>query len=247
MCTAALGLILALAAIPPLAPDERTALADAFDGRDHREAAFDALVAHARTWTDTPGDTPVRLDPDFASMNLDPAAYRGDLCRLQGVLIEPVRLPPPWDDTWEWFIRDASHQLAVAYIVGLTPESAAAFAEGDEVVVYARFYKRMDRPDRTGAERRYPLFVGALPRPRKLSQSASTAIALHPAAVIIIATFILIPTLLIALAIARRSKRRTPALHRTALDDEPAEVDDPRPLPDDPADALAELKRRAEE
>ena len=80
-----LALILsATAAIGPLTEEERIIIDTAYDGRDHREAAYIALAEHAAAWTDGVGDEQVRLAPDFDAILADPGEYRGDLCLIAG-------------------------------------------------------------------------------------------------------------------------------------------------------------------
>ena len=240
------GLLLSLllAAIPPLTEGQRTRLATAHDGRDHREEAFAALLENAGTWTDGPGEAPVRLQPDIDVMIASPGAYRGDLCRLVGVIQQRTRLARPWEEAREWFVRDDDGRPIIVYITGLTDEQP--FEDGRRIVVCARFYKRIDAVARDGRERRYAAFVGAHPGLAHASAGAGWSIS----GVFALAILVLIGLVAVIIALVwlarRQGKRRLGARSLRVLEaDEPA-VDGGGPLPDDSAEALAELKRRAE-
>jgi len=239
-------MIIVLAAIPPLAEDQRVRLETAYDGRDHREEAFVALVENVETWTEGLADAPVRLSPDFDAMLASPDEYRGELCRVIGVLQQRTRLARPHDRAWEWFIRDDSGRAIMVYVVGLTAEDETAFADGRRVAIVARFYKRVDATARDGRTHSYPALVGAFPR---LAGSAASGGAdlrgLFTLAIVLLALAVAVVVLLVVLARRQRAGARThrPSIH---ADDKDGEVDAGGPLPDDPAEALAELKRRAE-
>ena len=86
-------LSIAIASISPLTDQQRTALDTAFDGRDHQEAAFTALVENVRSWTDGLGDAAIRLDPDYQAILENPDQYRGELCKVTGKLQQHNPLP----------------------------------------------------------------------------------------------------------------------------------------------------------
>ena len=228
-----------LAVIPPLTDDERVRLATAYDGRDHQEEAFMALLEHVGRWSGRVGDTPVRLHPDFEAMVDDPDAYRGELCRVVGAIGQQTRLPAPYDAATEWFVRDDTGRPILVYVVGLDP--AAPFRYGERIVILGRFYKRVEAVARDGVVRAYPALVGAFPR--RLAAGAGGEwgglwVVAFPVA------FMLVIFLVLFVYVTRR-RRPTHAYLALATHLAPDATEGP-PLPADPAEALAELRRRAE-
>jgi hypothetical protein len=228
-------------AIPPLSPDQVVRLATARDGRDHREEAFVALVEHVRQWSGGLGDAAIRLHPDLEALLADAGAHRGDLCRLSGVIQQQTRLGRPHEGVDEWFIRDQAGRPLLVYVVQRQAEPAdRLFQPGRHITIDARFYKRVEMEARDGVVRAYPAFVGAHPRlvvgPR--GQRGQLGLVAVPVAILLLA-FIAV------LIYARRRRPPGRGPHRPAPLASPP-IDEP-PLPDDPAEALAELNRRASE
>jgi hypothetical protein len=234
--TPSLLLAVLLAAIPPLTADERGRLETAYDGRDHQEEAFAALVEHARTWTAGLGDAAVRLAPDPEAMSSGPDDYRGDLCRVAGVLQQRTPLDGPWAGVGEWFVRDAEGRPLLVYVVG----DDGTIREGTAVRIHARFYKPVDAVARDGETHRYAAFVGALPEiaAGATGSDAGILLVLAPALGAMGAVFIVLILLV-------RRQRARPRRGGSGAAPE-AEVDDGAGLPDDPVEALAEMRRRAE-
>ncbi len=233
------GVILgiALAAIEPLTEDQRVRLATAFDGRDHQEAAFVALVENVRLWTPGVGDAPIRLQPDLTAMLADPEAYRGSLCQIAGRVQQQTPLSALYEGVTEWFVRDESGRAILVYVVGR--EGDSIISDGQAVVLHARFYKRVDAIARDGVSRSYPAFVGALPRRPVAAEAALGGVLV----VVIPVAVLLVIFLLLMLYVRRnRAERRL----RLPMIGERPEVDESPALPDDPVDALNEMRRRAE-
>jgi hypothetical protein len=246
MNAAGLLVSLLLTAIAPLTEDQRVRISTAYDGRDHREEAFAALLENAAAWSEGVGDAPVRLSTDIEAMIADPDEYRGELYRIVGALQQRTRLDRPWQGVWEWFVRDDSGRPVIVYVTGLMPEDEAHFRDGRRVLIYARYYKRIDAVARDGQLRSYAAFVGAHPSPASgaASDASAFSVVLALAALVLVG---LVVVLVLVFVAARRQRSRRPA--RRALPGAEAEataVDDGGPLPDDPAEALAELRRRAE-
>jgi hypothetical protein len=230
-----------LGAVVPLSPDEQHRLASSVDGNDERDAAFAALVENVRRWTAGVGDAPIRLHPDFGAMIDNPSAYRGDLCRVRGALQQHNRLPPPHEAIWEWFVRTDSGRPVIVYVVDL--DDAARFMDGRTVEVDARFYKRVDARAREGTIRQYAAFVGAFPRAMGATGAASARGAAAERLWLIAApTGAMLVVFIVLLMLARRREPAKPRVTRG-----PRANVDQEELPDDPAEALAELKRRAGE
>ena len=225
-----------LGAIPPLTDDQRVRLETAYDGRDHQEAAFVALLENARRWTGGLGEAPVRLHPDLEAMLGEPQAYRGELCRIAGRLEQQARLPIPYQGVTEWFVRDEAGRPILVYVDGLALDHPVR--EGRQVTIIARFYKRIDGVGRDGEPHRYPAFVGALPS--FVAAGEGSWLVLWAVAVPVGIMFLIF---LILVVLARSRDRRRPHPVRSGS---AATVEAWEPLPDDPAEALAELRRRAE-
>ncbi|UCD75047.1 MAG: hypothetical protein JSV91_14835 [Phycisphaerales bacterium] len=231
----------AIAAIGPLTDEDRIIIETAYDGRDHKEQAYITLAKHAAAWTEGAGAEPVRLDPDFEAMLADPDAFRGDLCRLAGRIEQQTPLEPPYDMAEEWFIRNDQGRPILVYVAGL--EGSEGLEPGAGVEIFARFYKRVDAMARDGQAHSYPAFVGALPQP--LNRRTAGIDDWRHLWIVAIAIVIMLIALLLLMMALRRTSRRISARRPPAAPDETDE-EDPGTLPDDPAAALDELKRRAE-
>ncbi len=251
-------LCLLLGATVPLSPRQTQIVQTAIDGADHHEEAFLALVENVQSWTEGPGDEPVRLQPNYAAMLAEPSHYRGDLCRVSGVLQQRTALPPPSEMIEEWLVRDASGRPVAVYVV--SHAEPMDFSDGEHVELLARFYKRIDAIARDGTLRSYAAFVGAFPK--RMSLPATHAAQPQNSQPDALLRLGMIAGALAAMVIAfaalmiwiRRTSAASPRLSRVrpasvwesdhvAPDD--ADESSQPPLPEDPAEALAELKRRA--
>lgn len=225
-------------AIPPLTHQQQMRLDTARDGRDHQEEAFVALLENVRQWHGLLGDTPVRLHMNAQQLIDDPDAYRGELYRLSGRLEQQTILNRPHETIQEWFLRGSDGMPVLVFVVGI--EDEAAWRDGQIVEIFARFYKLVDAVDRQGRTQRYVSFVGRHPR----------IVATAPASGMVQLWIIALPVaaLLIAFAFLLIFVRRQRGTGRPVRFGASREVtlDEQGGLPDDPADALAELKRRAE-
>ncbi len=231
--TAIAILFLGLGAVPPLTDGDRVRLAGAADGGDHRDDAFAALVGHVGRWSPGLGDTPVRIELDLEHVLADPAANRGALFQVAGTLEQPAWLPPPDDAVAEWFVRDDAGRPMLVYVCGLPFDHA--FRDGQSVTLPARFYKRVDARARDGRVHGYAAFVGAYPRhvPGGGGLGHLWKVAVPVAVMLIV--------LVVLLAYARRGGRPARRVTRFVGSLPGGEP----PLPDDPVEALGELRRRA--
>jgi hypothetical protein len=232
------GLILGvlLAAVPPLTDDEAARLRAAVDGTDQRAEAFAALVENAARWTPASAGADGLPAPDLDALLADPAAYRGRPYRVSGVIQQQVPLAYPYEHVGEWFVRDRAGRPVIVYVCGLGPDQA--FGVGRAVEITARFYKSIAATARDGRQRRYAAFVGALPRPGPAAREGWGRLWLVAAPVAV-----MLLVFLLLLLYGRRGggpKRVRAAAVGPWID--PGDEG----LPDDPADALAELRRRAE-
>jgi len=231
--------------VPPLTDEQRTLLHSADDDRTHEEVAFDAMIEHVRSWADAePGSEPIRLRADFAAILADPDAFRGDLFQLDGVIQQRSRLDRPHHQVVEWFLRDEAGTPFILYLhdsgLGETHD------DGERIIVLARFYKRLDAVARDGLRRSYPAFVGANPKLASSFPAPPPAPAAAPVKTIVLALGALLGGFIILLLLARRRRDRAPRRAWPSAEHDAGELDGSAPLPDDPAAALAELRRRAD-
>lgn len=240
-----------VAAIPPLTEDQRNILATADDGstRDHREAAFFALLQNTAQWTADLGDAPIRLHPDYEAMLADPDAYRGELCRIEGRIERIEPLLDPYEGVEAWFVRVEHDRPILVYVDFKDREEARLqFRRGFSIAIIARFYKRYERVvaevNGDGNPQIYPTFVGAFPQ--TLEAAAVTnrpfgiADLMIPLVVILCAGFGLV-WILVRRSRAGGSGSRPPGQVRSE-----EIVEEAIELPDDPAEALAILRDRAQ-
>jgi len=231
--TAIAILFFAMGAVPALTDDDRARLAGAVDGGDHRDDAFAALVGHVGLWSPGLGDTPVRPEVALESVLADPAANRGELFQLAGTLEQPAWLPRPDDAIAEWFVRDDAGRPMLVYVCGLTLNDS--FHDGQAVTLPARFYKRIDARARDGRVHGYAAFVGAYPRP------VSGGGGLGHLWKVVVPVAVMLVVFVALLVYAHRGAK--PA-RRAARFVPPLSGGEP-PLPDDPVEALGEMRRRA--
>lgn len=233
----------ARADIPPLTEQQLIALETADDDdRDWRESAFEALVSNARQWRPPLDEWREAQPPDLDELLARPELYRGAIYVLSGRLELQTRLPDPNDDVLEWFVRDEAGRPMQVYVID--PAIALPgleLREGGRVRILARFYKRMTEQDRTGTTRRYPAFIGAIPQPVVPVAGESLATLWFVAALLAV-LLVIFAALFIYVRQSRRSRGRS---SRLAASESVTVAHEQPPLPDDPADALAELRRRA--
>lgn len=223
------------AAIPPLTDQERSRLDAAVDLHGDLGDAFDALIENVRRWTPGITDAPIIMEPDFEAMLDAPQAYRGRLCSLAGRLQQETWLEAPHQSVAEWFLRTGSGRPILVYVAGLDRDHR--FKLGRPVVIRAWFYKRVDEVAQDRRTHRYPAFVGALP------QFGAADPAWGQAWVVAIPVAVMLLVFLALLIYARRGGR--PTRPRVGLAAGPSS-DGQASLPGDAAEALAELRRRAE-
>ncbi|NNF41777.1 MAG: hypothetical protein HKO59_00925 [Phycisphaerales bacterium] len=229
--------------LPPLTAEQRIRLETADDRRDHQEEAFVALIENARDYrraetASTAASTAFVATADLDAFDADPDRYRGRVVRLRGRLEQATPLARPFDDIWEWCVR-TDGRIALVYLPAAAAITPAPLE--DTVEMDGRFYKTIQTPSRAGDVRGYPAFVGAgvvvTPDPRNAGVGAMLVAVLALAAAGL--------GLAIAVRLAKRSARR-PRVTRLVGDDRtPLGGSDAADLPDDPAAALLELRRRS--
>lgn len=230
-------------AIPPLTDEQSVRLETAYDGRDHQEEAFVSLIENLRAWDGAVSDTPIRLEPDVDAMLADPEQFRGEVVRLIGRVAQVTPLAAPHDGVLECFIRDEMNRPVLVYIVLPTDDEAAfSVRERSRIEVFARFYKRVDLTSRDRRVRSYAAFVGA--HPRTVSPVAANEEVAYLTIISIALLALLIVFVLLMAAARRRRENHYLASARLFTESIPPELDDTSDLPDDPAEALSELRRR---
>jgi hypothetical protein len=240
-----LVLVLA-AAVTPLSETERIVIETARDDRTHEEEAFAVLLTHVAQWAPAAGsevgDEPIRLAPDYAAMIEAPQAYRGELCRIEGRIEQRTGLGGPFAGSDEWFIRTADGTPVIVYLP--VDDAMKQRRDGERVAIDARFYKRMTLEARDGTERQYAAFVGARP----WVVATQTGNPLNGLWVLGGLVALLLVVFTVLFAVVRRGGARRAwrglggSLGGSADDVDGADA----ALPADPAEALAELKRRTE-
>jgi hypothetical protein len=239
-------LLATMLSIVPLNGSQRDRLSRAVDGADHREDAFLALVENVRDWTqESSPQEAVSPVADIAQLIANLGDNRGRLFRIEGTLEQSTTLAPPYEDVQEWFVRNAAGTPMAVYVCNI--DESLSSAGRPRVIITARLYKRMDFTARDGQKRSYAAFVGANPVVVPTSaQYGSTSnsfanvwfIAVPVAALLIV--FIVLRS-----TVARRTSRYPGPMNRPRLSADIETSEEPPNLPDDPVDALAELKRRA--
>lgn len=239
------------AAVPPLSAEEREVLAAAVDGPPGLDAALLALVDHVRRWPLRPGgfpeagDAPVRHRAEIDRILAAPGDYRGDLFLLEGVVQQQADAPSPQGELTECFIRDRSGRAMLVYLVGGRAEGRPGqrepdrLREGERIQVLARFGRVVRLSARDGRERPYPVLVGRVIRGLRPAGPAL------PLTVLVVVIVIMGSAFLLLLVLTRRSRARAPARWTGRAPPGADRLDADPALPDDPAEALAELQRRA--
>jgi len=235
---------LLLLALPPLTDSQRVRLETAYDGRDHQEEAFAALLENARSFPqDVVAGAGALPAPDVAALLEAPDARRGEAALIIGRLEQRSPLARPFAGVSEWFVRDERGQPLLVYVVD---DASVDVEPGRRVEIVARFYKRVDAVGRDGRDRSYAAFVGAHPRVVRIV-SAGDGGALAALAALLAGMALV---LVVVSAFARRQRRRPPADARRSAGargsgDPGVGVDEAGGLPDDPAEALDALRWRA--
>lgn len=229
-----------IAVVTPLTDADRIAIDTARDDRSYEDEAIAVLLTHAATWTAEPGvgEEPIRLTPDVAAMLKEPAKYRGALCRIEGRLEQRSGLAGSYAGADEWFVRMGDGTPVIVYLP--VNDGMKQLRDGERIAINARFCKRMKFTARDETEHTYAAFVGA--HPWRVGATANPWQGLWiPAALVMI----LLVAFMVVFAIVRKgtAARKAGARPMGRLVSDETEMDAVA-LPSDPADALAELRRR---
>lgn len=222
--------------LPALEPEARTILAATADDRDRvDEPVLVVLDALGASGLPGAGDPVVRLDAAAARSDIE--AWRGRAVRVEGRLEQASPLATSTDPAAvEWFVRHGTE--AVCVVIRRPP----AATPGDRVAVAGRVIRRLAAESRDGARRTH-VQVAAIGAHAAVGSPVSASRGRGAIA----GGAILVPLAaggLVLVLVLRRVARAGPrgssssgAVRRTPRRD--------ATLPSDPADALAELHRRA--
>ncbi len=217
------------AGLPPLSDEARTALSACADGHDHNEEAFAYLVGAVRDWTPaalaTARGQPLPAEQLIAGRD----DARGLVVEVIGILAQRDRLEDFWEDVEEWYIRLPDGGAVCVFVV-----DPPATPRGSDVRLVGLSYKRVDATGRDGQPRSYPAVVA-----RVAAIESMTARATRGAVPLIG----LVIAMLGALVFLRWRVAKL-ARPRVAKEIPSDRFDAPDELPQDPAEALAALRRR---
>lgn len=244
--------------IPPLTPAQLDQLATAVDDeRVFDTAALYPLLQNATEWP--AGVESGAVVPDFQALRDNPEEFRGKLLLIEGEFVTEspagrLARPGPWEPkARRWVMRPDSkpNEMLVIYLVNPPPTPRSR----QSVRLVARFYMLWTDDDRRGAERSYPILVGSGAR-IVADRTAGSSLTSSPLVTVgLVAVGGIIVMFIVRMAMRSMFSRRT------AMDDRrearelreeeerealrQAEKEGP-PLPDDPIEAMEELKRRRE-
>ena len=216
------------------------------DDQEIGESAFAVLVEVANHQDQSVNHSESTLVASDHSMILkDPARFRGQQFQLNGTLVmntdvtRPLGLKPGTRAIEEWVIRS---DQGIPFIVYVLHDGNRSSSVGQSVRLNGRFYKRLLIQARSGEMKNYLAFVS--PGPTRISRPPGLT-AEHAWGIVVLVVF-LGAIFLFVFVVTRRARRAREPINARVGHDLADEVDDMRPLPQDPAIALGELKRRAE-
>lgn len=204
------------------------------DDTDIPDKAFNDLINFVRSAADV--DDAVEIKVRHDAILEDPARYRGLRVTVSGRVEQHRSLSRPFQDVDEWFVRDDNGLPWMMYVVG----NDEHVEDGRQVTMVAHVYKRVRLEDRSGVMRLYPALIGHnpvwLPVPPSMVDDEGPRL---PWVILLVMIITLVGVLLLGRRIGRRSFAR-PVIF--AEEDESYSS-----LPDDPSEAMRELKRRGDE
>ncbi len=263
---------LALGVQPTLTARQREQLATATDySQQLDEAAWYPLLENVAGLDVT--DKAGARYPDLVTLLTEPAAYRGELFVVEGLLAAPPRTLPRTarPGTWsgklqQWVIQtDAQRDEVVLLYLVDPPSDATRPKVGDAVWTIARFFKVWDETRAAdGKMRRYAVFVGRTVNrggPGAGEAGGAGGVGKGGGSIGLGGGFTALVVAVVVLAggfyylrkrIAAQNSidcdvpSRRENRHERG-EDEAAEEDIGDPLPEDPVEALRELERRKTE
>ncbi|MDG2292504.1 MAG: hypothetical protein P8L37_07580, partial [Phycisphaerales bacterium] len=221
---------LVLAVLSPL-PES---LQHVHDDTEVPDKAFVDMINFVRSGAEVDDSVEITIHHDAIVER--PTQYRGMYVTIEGQVEQQRSLGRPFADVEEWFVRDAHDLPWMIYVTGCSGQDVS----GRRVSISGHVYKRMHLEDRAGVMRFYPALVGSDPSWLAMAPAQAELQESHLSWLILLVLIVaLLVVLLIGRRIGRRSKPR-PAIF--------SEDDETQPsLPDDPSEAMHELKRRGDE
>lgn len=248
-------LLAILPALPPLSADRLEQVRTATDLRyGIDEPALYPLLRDALAWP--AGDEAGAAVPDYRALREDPAAHRGELALIEGELVmaprpvEGLARPGPWTGRLQqWIVLPDQKRDEVIALYVVVPEGVDLPAPrvGRRVRVPARFYK-LWADEEHQPPRSYLAFVTSA---AAIAPDAGGRAELPPTAMIV-AVLALVAVFFFVMRRFSRVRdsagRPEPVRDRAAAARRAAEAEARTgpPLPEDPAAALDELRRRSE-
>lgn len=251
---AVVGLLAVAMAVPPLTDQDRAQLETAQDGSARiDEAALYPLLGNAMAW-EVADESGARI-ANYHALRQHPSDFRGQLFLIEGKVARSRRFalnrPGPWGEAvTEWVVQFGPNPADVAVVFFVDPQGTMpAPPIRTKVRAAARFYKVWADRDQHDQPTRFLVFVAGRatttsgrpggPDPTGCGPGPARSELIVVVGLLLAVFFLLRRTLRPSLP-----QRRSPVQHRTGHDQLP-EPDSP--LPEDPADALAELRRRREQ
>ena len=201
------------------------------DDTDVPDAAFVDLIEYVEGAT---RDESVELRIDHAAILDDPNRYRGSLVTISGRLEQHRTLGRPFEAVGEWFIRDDSGQPWAVYVIDVESDDVR---DGRYVTLSGLVYKRLRLDDRSGVERTFPALIASSP-----TWSVATAPVSAGRSQLWLLVAVLAIGLIVVIILGRRLARH-PSSRPVIV---AADDDEPMELPEEPSEALRELKRRGD-
>lgn len=256
MQTAILLAIAIFTAAPPLTDKQAMQLQSAIDNSPLvDEAAWYPLLHNALEWQ---GDVkPGSKIPDYDAIQKTPSVYRGQRFILAGryagrplsrtdLKVTNLARAGPWDgelEQWSMIVANDPEIVAIVYLVDPPDEPRV----GSHIEIVARFYKIWETTNLANQVSRYPVFVGKSAKLSKTAYSTPTQTSRFFLALVIALG---LGWLILRFGVMKQ-KQRGPVSSRHHVvpahelrPQDHANDDDQHGLPQDPAQALLEIKRR---
>ena len=247
---ARLLILIALAGIPPLTPDQQAELAVDDPAEQLEGPGLRPLLEHVLAWDTTDAAYSLLPNPDYDALLADPTTGRGEAFLIEGQFAGRTRRfmldqRGPWGKAlteWVLIVRDEPQQVAVVYFVDPDNSLQPPYS-GEKVRVPARFYKVWTDTDQEGQPTDYLTFVARAP----LSSSASSTQSRLGSAMPLLLGVLLLALIYVGVLRFSRSTRRPaqagPVTVKSADDAMLSDLPE-QALPDDPAEALQRLADR---
>ncbi|MBG80128.1 MAG: hypothetical protein CMJ39_05385 [Phycisphaerae bacterium] len=222
---------------PPWNAEVQLVFDQALDETTMPDDSFETLIPFLHQWFQTSDER----DEHAAAKKLSvedllesPPSNRGLLYCIQGRVQEIRAMRSPYQEMEEWFIRLSSGEPLALYV----PAGQIEVAAGAHVEVNALFYKILKARAMDGQIRRYPVFLGG--RVERRDDAAGNQMNWQRMDVLMLLGFMLLLAMVLV-GVMLLARRQLPSERRKVVPMVDGAVD----LPDDPAEALHELRSRA--